>query len=379
MLKRFFQILILFILFNLNGYTQINNSFLYDSLQVDSVKTGGLFLKINNNNFVRNYEFYNNFQDGYTLFGTQLEPELVYYANSNLVLSAGVYLRKDFGNKGIYETLPKFTLKYQKNNFALISGVLEGNVNHRYIEPLYDIERKITRPLEYGTQVKINNKKLFLDAWISWQNMIYKPSAEQEEILGGLSADYKIYDKDFSISVPFQLTAYHKGGQIDTINRPLQTLLNGAVGIKLNKNLNGFFKKAFTENYYLFYNDASKSGLYAFEKGSAAYVNLGFDTRFGSLIGSYFNSSGFNSLIGMPVYQSIGSKINREGFAEKNRQFLFVRYLYQKEIVKNLFLDFRLEPYFDFNNPSSNFQLSNSFFLVYKQEFKLFQKPKNNP
>ncbi len=371
---RFFLCLVVFFSFTSIGFSQINNEFLYQGLQTDSAKSGGLFLNINNNNFVRNYEFYNNFQDGYTLFGTQLEPEIVYYANPNLVLSAGVYLRKDFGNKGIYETLPKFTLKYSKNSFSLITGVLEGNVNHRYIEPLYDIERRITRLLEYGTQVKIERKKLFLDAWISWQNMIYKPSAEQEEILGGLSANYKVYDKDLTISVPFQLTAFHKGGQIDTVSRPLQTLLNGAVGLNISKKLNGFFKRAYAENYYLFYKDASSSGLYVFEKGSAAYVNLGFDTRFGTLLGSYFSSNGFNSLVGMPIYQSIGSKINREGFAEKNRQFLFVRYLYQKELVKNLFLDFRLEPYFDFNNPSSNFQLSNSFFLTYKQEFKLFQK-----
>ena len=66
----------------------------------DSLKTGGLYLNFHNFNYLRNYEFFNDFQDGYTLFGTQIEPQLTYYAHPRLALTAGVHVRKDFGDEG---------------------------------------------------------------------------------------------------------------------------------------------------------------------------------------------------------------------------------------------------------------------------------------
>jgi hypothetical protein len=75
----------------------------------------------------------------------------VYYANPNLAVTLGAYLRKDFGNEGIYDAEPLFSIKYHKRNLTLVFGSLEGNIQHNYIEPLYDVERKVTTPIEYGT------------------------------------------------------------------------------------------------------------------------------------------------------------------------------------------------------------------------------------
>lgn len=155
--------------------SQINNDSLEYRIRPDEFKAGELALSINNFNFQRNYEFFNRFQDGYTLFGTQLEPQLVYYAHPRLVLTAGVHLRKDFGEDGLTKAFPLFSIKYKNENSTLINGVLEGNLEHRYIEPLYDFEKKILDPIEYGTQYIIQKPSFFFDAWINWKKMIYKP------------------------------------------------------------------------------------------------------------------------------------------------------------------------------------------------------------
>jgi hypothetical protein len=76
-----------------------------------------------------------------------------------LAVTAGVHLRKDFGGRGIYRTYPLFSVKYQHGNSTLVNGVLEGNTHHRMLDPIYDFEKKITEPVEYGTQFIINSKK----------------------------------------------------------------------------------------------------------------------------------------------------------------------------------------------------------------------------
>ena len=120
------------------SFAQISTDSLEYRIRPDSLKTGELQLSVQSFNFMRNYEYFNKIQDGYTLFGTQLEPQLVYYAHPRLAVIAGVHLQKDFGNEGFYRTLPLLSVKYQNGNTTLINGVLEGNIHHRMAEPLFD-------------------------------------------------------------------------------------------------------------------------------------------------------------------------------------------------------------------------------------------------
>ncbi|RZL17120.1 MAG: hypothetical protein EOO89_09505 [Pedobacter sp.] len=365
-------------LFGLNAQAQFNQVALEHRLRPDSLSRG-FSVDLYNFNFVRNYEFFNNLQDGYTLYGTQLMPQLVYSPNAHLLLSAGAYFRKDFGSRGIYEIEPLFSLKYNKDNLTLIFGALEGNVNHRYVDPLFDLERKLVSPIEYGTQLVIEKKNLFIDTWISWEKMIYKPSPVQEVISGGISAERTITDKNnFKVSLPVQFIATHEGGQIDTGNTPpLTTLFNGAVGIKLRKTLsgNGAFRDVFTDNYLIAYKDFSPIKRRAFESGLGVWLNVGVTTKIGTFVASYLDASGFISIKGMPLLQSVSQNVNHPGYAEKNRKVFMLRHSMQKELVKNLFLDLRLEPHINLNSPGANrIDFSNSIFLSYKQQFSLQSK-----
>lgn len=363
----------------ITSQAQIVNDSLEYRIRPDSLKTGELHLSIFNFNYLRNYEYFNKIQDGYTLFGAQLEPQLVYYAHPRFSVSAGVLLRKDFGGQGIYRTYPLFSIKYQQGSTTLINGVLEGNIHHRMIEPIYDFEKKITEPVEYGTQFIISNRSLFLDAFVNWKRMIYKPSPEQEQVLTGVSADISLVkNSSISLTLPLQLTAFHQGGQIDVVTVPLQTLVNTAIGFKLRVPIQGFINAFRSENYYTSYTDFSFTLAQAYSKGGGWYLNSGIDTKYGSVMGTYWNANGYISSNGMPIYQSVSQHISNVGFTERNRQLLMLRYSYQKRLIQNLYLDFRFEPMMDLNRPrdSKKIEFSNSSFLLYKQEFKIHKVKK---
>ena len=351
-MKKYLILLFLLSLFNAS-FAQISTDSLEYRIRPDSLKTGELQLSVQSFNFMRNYEYFNKIQDGYTLFGTQFEPQLVYYAHPRLAVMAGVHLQKDFGAKGIYRTLPLLSIKYQNGNTTLINGVLEGNIHHRMTEPLFDFEKRITEPVEYGTQFIIQNTSLFLDAFINWKRMIYKPSPVQEQVLGGLSADFRlISNSKINLSIPVQLTVFHQGGQIDIAPEPLQTLVNTALGFKLKIPLSGFVNSVRSENYIMGFNDFSFTDVQAFSKGRGWYLNTGIDTHYGSLIGTYWNGMSFISSNGMPLFQSVSQHINHAGFTEKNRKLIMLRYSYQKQLIPNLYLDFRFEPFIDLGRPA---------------------------
>ncbi len=373
-MKKTLFLFILSVLFY-SSEAQILNDSLEYRIRPDSARTGELYLSVHNFNYMRNYEYFNKIQDGYTLFGAQLEPQLVYYAHPRLAVTAGVHLRKDFGGRGIYRTYPLFSVKYQHGNSTLVNGVLEGNTHHRMLDPIYDFEKKITEPVEYGTQFIINGRNLFLDAFINWKKMIYKPSPVQEQILGGLSAELNlIKNSNLSLSVPVQLTVFHQGGQIDLADDPLQTLVNSALGFKLKLPFSGWIKNLRTENYLISFNDLSFTDLQPYSKGYGWYLNAGFDTqKFGSLMGTLWKGNSFISSNGMPLYQSVSQHIVHAGYTEKHRKLFILRYSYQQKLLPNLYMDFRFEPLMDLGRPagSRKIEFSNSSFLMYKQEFRL--------
>lgn len=356
------------------SFAQFNQSGIENRIRPDSAATGEVQFNFYNFNYVRNYEYTNNFHDGYTLYGTQLQPELVYHAHPNLAITAGAFIRKDFGDNGVYDAKPLFSVKYHQRDLTLIFGSLEGGIHHQYIEPLYNFERQITNPVEYGTQLIIEKEKYRLDAWIAWQKMIYKGDADKEEILGGLTAERVLTNRNgWKLSIPAQFMVYHQGGQIDVLKEiPISTLFNGAAGFKLRKTIDRRIKSVYTENYVAGYKDFSSDKRRAYNDGYGLWLNAGVETTFGSLVASYWKGSQFISIKGMPLYESVSYNLNNTGFTQKSRNILALRYAYQKELIPNFYLDVRLEPHVDLDHMDKQLQFNHSFFLTYKQNFKLF-------
>ncbi|RZL38510.1 MAG: hypothetical protein EOO96_02790 [Pedobacter sp.] len=372
--KKCFSLLVL-LFASFAVFAQFNNETLYNRIRPADSLNKELHLNIYNFNYVRNYEYTNKFHDGYTLYGTQLEPQLVYYASPNLAITAGAYLRKDFGDNGLYDAKPLFNVKYRRNDLTLVFGSLEGNIQHGYIEPLYNFEGKITTPIEYGTQLLIDKEKFKLDAWIAWQEMIYRGDAKKEEIVGGLAAERDLLNSNgWKLSLPAQFLAYHQGGQIDVVdNIGVSTLFNGAVGLKLHKKLEGNIKEVYTDNYLAVYKDFSSTKVRPFNDGSGLWLNAGVNSKWGSLVASYWKGKNFITIKGMPLYASVSNTLHNTGYLESSRSILAIRYAYQKQLLPNLYLDVRFEPHFDLNQSAKQLQFNHSFFLTYKESFRLFK------
>lgn len=357
---------------------QIDNSSLYDRIRPADSLRGELHWHLNNFNFVRNYEYSNKFQDGYTLFGSQFENRLVYYAHPNFVLSLGAYLRKDYGAKGIYDAQPLFTATYQKNDLSLNFGVLEGNLQHGYLEALYGFDNKINQPLEYGTQLILNKKNFHLDTWIAWQQMIYPGDSKKEQIAGGFSAEILLLkDQNWRLSLPLQTYAFHAGGQIDVLkNVPISTLFNSAVGIKSEKYLGNRLKSVTLEAYFLGFKDFSPVKQLPFQAGNALWLNAALNTSFGQFGMGYWQGNYFWAPKASPLLRSLSTTVFNAGFVQKQRSLLMFNYVYQKELLPKLYLDVRFEPHFDLLNPTKNMQFNHSFFLSYRDNIRLFKRLK---
>lgn len=357
---------------------QLNNNYLYNRIRPADSLVKELHLNFYNFNYVRNYEYSNDFHDGYTLYGSQIEPQLVYYAHPNLAITGGAYLRKDFGEDGFYEAKPLLNVKYSKKNLTLVFGSLEGNIQHGYIEPIYNFERKITAPIEYGTQLLIEKEKFNLDAWIAWEKMIYRGDAAKERIVGGFIADFTlIKNNGWKLTIPAQSLFYHTGGQIDILdNISISTLFNGATGFTLSKQVGYNVKQVYANNYIAAYKDFSPTKLRAYKGGYGVWLNAGVDTRWGNLAASYWKGNQFITIKGMPLYQSVSENLNNYGFTQKQRNILMFRYVYQQQLLPNLYLDVRFEPHVDFDKAEKNLQFNHSFFLTYKENFRLFKLKK---
>ena len=265
-----------------------------------------------------------------------------------------------------------FTIKIQKDSSQFLFGNLEGNLNHRLIEPMMNPERIILNRQENGLQYTRRKQNTFFDAWIDWQRMIYKGDDKKEEIFAGFSWNKKVIVKpDFCLSVPIQMTFQHRGGQTTKDTGQVITNINATIGIEVEWELKGFVQKIKAQSYLVEYQQNSNYIQY-FKKGSGVYLNLTAETKVLNLMLSYWKSSGYLSDAGGDLYQSVGRTFRYGNVVEKERNLLIIRTMKDWKIMDNLFLTFRFEPYFDLNNKA--FEHSESLFLSYRQRLGLGKK-----
>ncbi len=370
MLNRISQITIMCMLLSPFGMmAQLNNASLETFQPIDSTKSKQLSFLFESFSYIKNNEYFLKVADGYTLFGNIFAPKIIFQAAPNVKIEGGVFARKDFGNTAFTSVQPIFTIKIQKDSSQFLFGNLEGHLNHRLVEPLLNFERVILNRQETGLQYIKRKKNTFFDGWIDWQRMIYNGSDFKEEIFAGFSWNKKLYNTpNFSFSVPAQVTFQHRGGQTTKDTGQVITNINTAIGVEAEWRLKGFFQKIKVQNYFVGYRQNSNYHLF-FPDGSGAYLNLTAETKYMNLMLSYWNSTGYQSDAGGDLYQSVGRTYNYGKVVERYRNILIIRAMKDWKILDNLYLTFRFEPYFDFNN--KGFEHSESLFLSYRQRFGL--------
>ena len=335
-------------------------------------QAGDLRISLNSFTFFKDNEYFNDIVAGYTLFGTQLNPQLVYYPTQDLRLEAGVFLWKDFGNPRLRQVRPTFRATWTRGSSQFIFGNIKANLNHGYIEPLFDFERVILKPLEEGVQYRLNTRRVFLDAWVDWLKQEYPGSNYQEQLAGGLSSSFRVSgdNSPVDISIPFQFTARHLGGQIDTLHLPVQTLFNYASGVVARLPLqNPIFHALRLNAYGLLYRDNSGFFRLPFTQGNGLYLNGTLETRYADVMLSYWRGHEFFAPLGGPYYQSVASRYGTPGATDAERRLLYLRLLRDFRIADAAAVTVRVEPVYDFNRSLLDFSFG--VYLNFRQEWLL--------
>ena len=337
----------------------------------------GLYLNWYNNNFFKNNEYFLNTASGYTLFGTQHIPTLLYKANKHLFIQGGVYLKKDFGTEGMAKVSPFYLVGLQKNGYSLSFGNIHANINHRMYDPLFANERLMTHHLEEGFSLKVNRRKIYSETWINWEKQQYYFSDFNEQFTVGHNTDVKLYENQkFSVGIPVQALAIHSGGQLDTTDNPTSTIINASVGVnarlKLSKHKKSINSIGFNVNYLIYKDLAENSGL-PYTNGTALYANLNVKMfRYFHAAISYWKSDHFIAPKGDILFQSISSNPKNLNYLEPQREMIQIGLAYEKQVAKLVQLSARVQPFYDLTN--SRLDYSYSLLLTLQPNVRLLKK-----
>jgi hypothetical protein len=375
---RFFKVFLLCLLLVYSPFAQaqLSNNTLLQQVPVVPDHANEIRIGLYAFGFSKNNEYFNKIADGYTLFGYHLNPKLLYNPAPFVRLEAGIFLWKDFGSTGYQNIAPTFTAKIQKENWALLFGTLEGNLNHGYIEPLYDFERVMTNRLENGLQYQLNTYRLGLDAWLDWNHMLYRGEDDQEKVNGGAAIGILLLERQarrntadsLRLTLPIQFTAQHIGGQIDASDLPLTTVANAAIGFELEKLYSRkVLHRLYTSNYIVGFKDFSNEYQLPYREGHGIYLNAGADTKYQDVMLSYWQGKGYITELGGRLYQSASTTYKYPEYIQEERRLLILRLMKDIRILDHLFLTLRLEPVVDLDYPKLEF--SNAFYLTFDTEF----------
>ncbi|MES2558602.1 MAG: hypothetical protein V4590_02610 [Bacteroidota bacterium] len=350
-------------------FAQLDNSLISDKITLNTSDSNTWGLTVNNFNYLRNTEYFNDIELGRTLFGYQLNPSLFIQPNDHLKLQAGVFVQSDFGGNPAYnKILPTFSLKITsgKNNSAsFIFGTLEGALAHRLIEPLFDVNTAILQRLENGAQFKCEDEKLFMDVWINWEQFINRGSPYKERFTAGISGSYKLYERPNGLYATMvdQLVAHHTGGQIDTDTSNMTMQVNAAVGLQLGQvTKKGWINEWRIDGYVMEYLENTNSGYFPYREGLGVYANVFLRRGALGLLASYWQGDKWIAPRGSTLYSSVS--LDKPGYTEPVRQLIFIRFLYNKPLADGLNLSGRIEPVYDIKNSLLDF--SYSLYLSYK-------------
>ena len=374
--KIFFSLLLIM------GFTataQIDYPVFKNKTIINPADSQQLSFNLYNLNYINNTEWFGNIPLSGTLFGYQVIPEIAYQVSPKLIIKGGIYLQKEFGRKEYTTIAPTFQVKYKAKHSSYIIGTLEGNLNHGYIEPIYDYKLMINERLENGFQFQVDTKPYTHDLFINWRRAIHRGDNFKEEFDIGYVSNLNIINHEkFNLSLPIQLLYSHKGGQIDSLNTPLQSLTNFATGASMTYHVNKkLFEKIVFDNYYVNYKDVSGQKRQAFNEGNGflshllfGFKNIGIDFR-------YWNGNGYIGPRGMALFQSVSEKY--PGLVEQHRELLIASFIYDKEIFKNVHFDFRFIPYKDLREKiSSGTGLEYSYEMYIKYALKVTLKKIKN-
>lgn len=310
-----------------------------------------------NNNFVKNNEYFGPYTEGITYIGSILQPEITWALSPNFSLSGGWYFRQFYGQEGFNQSIPVIRVQYHfRPGTQVIFGQLDGQLQHGFIEPIYNTDNYFIKNPEYGVQFKVNRKKFNTDLYMDWEKFLLPGEEHQEIITGGLLASYSLNDfaENRGLSAHFQSIIHHFGGQVDNSDNPLQSRANIALGLKYVfvpgvKVLN----RVTLSSYYIQALELSQTNTIPFESGFALHNTITFENKWIKLGTGWFHGEYFFAPMGDYLFQSV-SQFN-DWYVGEKRDLVTSKVLIGHDILKGVNFGIRFESYYDLQRQSNDF------------------------
>ena len=369
-MSRIFTSVICMMLYTLS-YAQWNNSF-FDIQRPDTTE-GMLTLHVDGLGYFRNSEYKSKIDEGRTLFGYQVWPELTYQAAPNLQVSLGLFSQQDFGADSVYRRQPTFSFQFQNNGHLIRFGTLNGSMQHQLIEPLYDPERIIENRLENGFQYVLTKRKIDGEFWIDWRRMIYQNSPFREEFTTGVRVEPKLpfSSKPRIISFPVSLLSFHKGGEIDTSKLPTISNFNFDYGVRYRSKKLGSLDSIDFQAHAIYYEDISTNTV-NYKDGLGQYVSAAFYGKGFGLMLNYYDAHQFYNPMGDVVFRSVSAR--NSSYIYDYRKLAMVRASWQKEITTDFHFLIRANYIRDLRQNTND--IIAEFYFRWKPQFTLHKNLK---
>ena len=145
MISRHFSFLLFLSLMFINVYSQYENSFFDNNKYEKVIDSSHVQFHFDNLSYFRNAEYLSRIDKGSSYVGFNLLPYMQYSFNEKAQIYGGLLVRYDFGNPEIKTIEPYYKFTYRdvlKHNVTF--GNLDGTLQHKMIEPMYDYEKVIT-------------------------------------------------------------------------------------------------------------------------------------------------------------------------------------------------------------------------------------------
>ena len=348
---------------------QIDESYRYTYADFDTTASNKLYFRLESNNFVKNNEYFGEYVQGYTVPGYTVQPSLMYYAGKNIRLKIGAHLLKYSGLMEFTEIVPVITAHAKLGkNWDMILGNIKGDVHHRLIEPLFNSEWQYYHAQETGVQFCHESKKLWFDSWLDWEQFIFDGDTVPEIFTAGVSLDYSIKPRDsrLNVSIPFQMTANHLGGQISDYKMESYSLINLVTGLKLSQLINGsFIRKLDFAAYVCTYNDLTDAKALPFSSGIALYPTATLTYKNGQIMAGYWNASDYYAPKGNALFFSVSDRY--DDYYKQSRQIITTKFTYNKTLMKQVKFRVQADTYYDID--ASELEYSYGISLVFTPNF----------
>lgn len=279
---------------------------------IDTARGGEVLLRVANENFFKNDEYFGDYVEGYTLVGYMVQPSVVYYATDDVMIEAGVRLLEYGGQSRYDDVSPVWKVAWRFNpHFVLTMGCIPSGVEHDLSEAMWDEEYQLTAEPEIGAHLRGEGEWLSGEVWIDWQQFIKRYDTIPEKFTAGVSLDVhpSAVTSSWQYEMPVRLIVSHIGGQISDYEERLQSLLNASVEARLRR---VYGETSFVREWrlamrgLLFYAMAG-ADVRPFSSGAAFNPEASLRARWFDVGLQYFAARNYYAMYGNPLFMSLSN------------------------------------------------------------------------